>query len=194
MVNQYPENFVAQSWDISTDKNAEELNKLAQRLGGLDILIINAGISAFNKALDFDIDKKAIAVNVLGFTEIIDWSYRFAEKQGGGQIAAITSAAGRRGYANAPAYHASKAYQMNYLESLRNKAFKDKADIYVTDIRPGFIDTAMTNDKLRFLVSSTQQAAKIIYNSIVEHRNITYVPFRWKMFSDVWKLVPLWAY
>ncbi len=194
MVEQYPENLISQSWDISVDNNTEELKTITEKLGGLDVLILNAGISALNKTLDFDIDKKAIAVNVLGFTEIIDWTYNYFKQRSGGQIAAVTSAAGRRGYSDAPAYHASKAYQMNYLESLRNKAIKEKSNIYVTDIRPGFIDTAMTNDKYRFLVSSAEQAAKIIYNSIVEQRNITYVPFRWKMITNVWKLVPVWAY
>ena len=44
-----------------------------------------------------------------------------------------------------PAYSATKAYQINYMEALRKKAFKAGGKVIVTDIRPGLVDTAMAN-------------------------------------------------
>lgn len=43
----------------------------------------------------------------------------------------------------APAYSATKAYQINYMEALRKKAYKSGGSITVTDIRPGLVDTVM---------------------------------------------------
>lgn len=41
-----------------------------------------------------------------------------------------------------PAYHASKAFQSNYMESLWMKARRTKkAKIYITNILPGYVDT-----------------------------------------------------
>ena len=69
--------------------------------------------------------------------------YHILEQQGHGHLVAITSAGGLRGEPMAPAYSATKAYQINYMEALRKKAFINGEHIIVTDIRPGLVDTAM---------------------------------------------------
>ena len=63
----------------------------------------------------------------------------------------------------APAYNASKAYQINYLEGLRQKATKIKNPIYVTDIRPGFVDTDMAKGEGQFWVATKEKAARQIF-------------------------------
>lgn len=52
-----------------------------------------------------------------------------------------------RGEGIAPAYNASKAYQINYTEGLRKKTAKLPYPIYITDVRPGFVDTAMAKGR-----------------------------------------------
>ena len=55
------------------------------------------------------------------FTEIVDWAINYFEKQKKGHLVVISSIAGIRRSRMAPAYNASKAYQINYLEGLRQK-------------------------------------------------------------------------
>ena len=52
---------------------------------------------------------------------VIDRLYCIFEQQGYGHLVAITSAGGLRGEPTAPAYSATKAYQINYMEAIRKK-------------------------------------------------------------------------
>ena len=52
--------------------------------------------------------------------EIADWAFNYFEKQTFGHLVAISSIAGLRGSRQAPAYNATKAFQINYLEGLRH--------------------------------------------------------------------------
>tara|TARA_B110000259_G_scaffold62083_1_gene73496 strand:+ start:2861 stop:3178 length:318 start_codon:yes stop_codon:yes gene_type:complete len=92
-------------------------------------------------------------LNVNAFTEIVDWTFNYFKKQEKGHLVAISSIAGIRGSGIAPAYNASKAYQINYLEGLRQRATKTKHLIYVTDIRPRLVDTEMAKGEGLFWVA-----------------------------------------
>ena len=156
-----PDNYIIKSFDCTTASNSIKLQELTEELGGLDLLIMSSGTGDENSKLDFEEDKKTVNLNVKAFTEIMDWSYNFFKKQGFGHITAISSVAGLRGSKIAPAYFASKAYQINYLESLRKMA---KKPIYITDIRPGYVDTPMALGDNLFWVSSKEKAAKQIFS------------------------------
>ncbi|WKX76695.1 SDR family NAD(P)-dependent oxidoreductase [Zobellia laminariae] len=130
-----PINFNISSFDCTTENNSEKLTKLVNEMGGLDLLILSSGTGDLNEQLKFDIEDATNKLNVIAFTEIVDWTFNYFEKQGKGHLVGISSIAGIRGSRIAPAYNASKAYQINYLEGLRQKAKKTKQPIYVTDIR-----------------------------------------------------------
>lgn len=66
----------------------------------------------------------------------------------------------------APAYSATKAYQINYMETLRKKAFKSGGHITVTDIRPGLVDTAMAKGDGLFWVMPVNKVANQIISAI----------------------------
>ncbi len=67
-----------------------------------------------------------------------DWAIRYFENRGQGHLATVTSVGGLRGSRAAPAYNATKSFQMNYLEGLRQRVVARRLPIEVTDIRPGF--------------------------------------------------------
>ncbi|MCX6166289.1 MAG: SDR family NAD(P)-dependent oxidoreductase, partial [Ignavibacteriae bacterium] len=135
-------------------------------LGGLDLIVINSGTGNQNENLDFKIEKDTFDTNIIGVAEIADWSYNYLKNQKYGHIAFVSSIAGIRGGRFNPAYSASKAFQMNYCEGLRAKAKKSKLQIYVTDIRPGFVDTAMAKSPKKFWVAAPQKAAQQIYSAL----------------------------
>jgi short-subunit dehydrogenase len=167
---------------------------LIRQLGGLDLLILSSGTGDLNEELDFEIEKKTILTNVIGFTEIIDWSYQYFQEQKYGHIVAISSIAGIKGGRNAPSYNATKAYQINYLEGIRQKAHKQKLSIYVTDIRPGFVDTDMAKGEGKFWVASKGKAAQQIYSLIKRKKPVGYITKRWKIFALMLKILPTWIH
>ena len=117
---------------------------------------------------------------------------KFFEKQGYGHFVAISSIAGLFGYRLAPAYHAAKSYQINYLEGLRQRALKSGMPIYVTDVRPGFVDTAMSKGKRRFCILTKEKAAIQIIALIEKRKDIGYCSIRWKVVAIAIKLLPNW--
>lgn len=189
---EYPERISIRRIDISkNDTLVSELYALVSEIGGLDMLVISSGTGDLNFELEFESEKRTIETNVSGFTAAIDWGYRFFESQGNGHLVAITSIAALLGGAEAPAYGASKAYQVNYLEALRIRAQKSGKKIFVTDIRPGFVDTDMAKGDGKFWVASVKKAAKQIENGIDKRRKIVYITKRWRIIGFVLRLLNL---
>jgi short-subunit dehydrogenase len=188
----HAQNLIIQYIDCSQENCSREILELTHQLGGLDLLVFSAGIGHLNKDLGYPVENKANMVNVLGFTEVVDWSYRYFQKQGSGHLVALSSFSGLFGYRTSPAYTAAKGYQINYLEALRQKAYHSKLPIYVTDVRPGFVDTEISRELKRFWVITPERAANMIYKAILKRRSMIYVAGRWRVLSWVIKLLPDW--
>jgi short-subunit dehydrogenase len=187
--------FIIRSFDIiEADKITQNLEELTTELGGLDLLIISSGTGDLNDDLDFRIDKLTIDTNVTGFTAIADWAFNFFRNQKFGHLVAITSIAGLRGGRAAPSYNATKAFQISYLEGLRQKADKLKFQIHISDIRPGFVNTAMAKGEKLFWVSPVEKAAQQIFAAILKKRKIVYVTKRWIIFAFILRNLPNWIY
>ena len=187
----HPGRIVPESFDI-TDREAtsESLERLALQLGGIDLLVISSGTGDLNPTLDFDTEKGAIDTNVTGFTQVAGWAFRYFEQQGYGHLAAITSVGGLRGSPEAPAYNASKAYQINYLEGLRKKASLLHLPITITDIRPGLVGTAMAKGEGLFWVMPVEKATRQIFSAIKREKSVAYVTRRWGMVAMILRLLP----
>ncbi len=167
----------------------DNLTGLTAKLGGLDLLILCSGVGELNDELDFKVEEQTIAVNVTGFTKIADWSILYFQKQKFGHFAAISSVAGMTGGYAAPAYNASKAYQINYLSSLRKKMQKLQLPVYISDIRPGFVDTAMAKGEGMFWVASARKAASQIITAIKNRKRVIYVTRRWRIIGMIFRLM-----
>ncbi len=189
--NKKPDFFISRTFDITdTDEIFQHLDKLVFELGGLDLLIISSGTGDLNETLDFEKEKQTIDTNVKGFTAIADWAFKYFEGQKSGHLVAISSIGGLRGNRQAPSYNATKAYQINYLEGLRQKAKNKKIPVTVSDIRPGLVDTAMAKGEGLFWVAPVNKAARQIYRAIQRKKKITYVTKRWKLIAVLLKLMP----
>jgi len=189
-----PDNYFIETFDSTDTQNiSSHLHKLTKKMGGLDLIIISSGTGDLNDTLNFEIEKETIDTNVSGFTAIADWAFNYFEKQKFGHLAAISSISGLRGNRFAPSYSASKAYQICYLESLRNKAHKTAKPIYITDIRPGFVNTKMAKGDRLFWVASVDKATIQIFNAIQNKRKVAYITKRWKWIAFIMMLAPNWV-
>jgi short-subunit dehydrogenase len=190
-----PNSYFIKTFDITDTKiTVEKLEELTDDVGSLDLLIISSGTGDLNESLDFEIENRTIDTNVIGFTCVSNWAFNYFEKQKFGHLVAITSVGGLRGSRQAPSYNATKAYQINYLEALRQKATKLRMPIFVTDIRPGFVDTAMAKGEGQFWVSTINKATRQIYNAIKRKKKIVYVTKRWRLIAAIVKRIPRQIY
>lgn len=193
--NQKPNSFYTKTFDITdTNKIVENLEDLTRELGGLDLLIISSGTGDLNETLDYEVEKRTIETNVLGFTCITNWAFNYFERQKSGHLVAISSVGGLRGSRIAPAYNATKAYQINYLEGLRQKSRKLNQQIYITDVRPGFVDTDMAKGEGQFWVATVDKATQQIFGAIKQKKKIVYVTKRWKFIAMILKRIPRQIY
>jgi len=189
--NEKPDVYVVRSFDImDTTISLDHLEDLLTELGGLDLLIVSSGTGDLNDNLEFDIEKRTIETNVLGYTRIVTWAFNLFQKQERGHLVGISSVGGLRGSRQAPSYSATKAYQMNYLEGLRQKATRLKGEVFVTDIRPGFVDTDMAKGDGQFWVSSVDKAARQIFVAIERRRKVAYITRRWVLIGAILKRIP----
>ena len=119
--------------------------------------------------------------NVVAWTNCVDLLYNAFQKQGFGHLVLITSVGGLRGEPMAPAYSASKAYQMNYVEALQKKAYKSESSIIITEVRPGLVDTAMAKGDGLFWVMPTSIVVKQILHAINKKQATCIVTKRWRI-------------
>lgn len=190
-----PNQFFTKTFDITNFQlTTERLNELTEELGGLDLIVISSGTGDLNDKLDFETEKRTIDTNVLGFTNIADWAFNYFMKQKSGHLVAITSIGGLRGSRLAPSYNASKAYQMNYVEGLRQKVKKLNLPVTLTDIRPGLVETAMAKGEGLFWVMPVEKATNQIFQAIKKKKKIAYITKRWLLIATVIKLLPGFIY
>lgn len=193
--NENPESYVIKSFDIGELEILTQcLEELVSELGGLDLLVISSAIFESNDNLLFDVDRRLATVNVLGFTYVVNWAYNFFSNQQFGHLVAITSISGRRGTSKAPSYGASKAYQINYIEALRQKAYKEGKSIFLTDIQPGMIETDMNQIKNKFWLSSAEKTSKQILHAIEKKKKMVYVTKRWIIPGMIIRFIPDFIY
>jgi D-sorbitol dehydrogenase (acceptor) len=131
---------------VDTTREAEvrfALDEVARLLGGLDVVVANAGVLELGLAGDVAADdlRRLLEVNVVGtFTTVRD-SLPHLRAAGGGVVVCTASQAGLEGAPELAAYCASKFAVVGLVESLARELAGE--GIRVCAIAPGLVDTPM---------------------------------------------------
>ena len=177
--------------DVTSADAPDKLMQLVERMGGMDLFFYASGIGKQNRELTPDIELATVETNGLGFSRMIGCAYRYFAQQGRGHIAAITSIAGTKGLGPAPAYSATKAMQNVYLQALEQQANARKLDIRFTDIRPGFVDTALLSGTFHYpMMLKPQAVAREIVSAIEHHKHIRVIDWKYRILTAVWRRIP----
>lgn len=181
--------------DVTKEDATERMQTLISRLGGMDLFFYASGIGKQNRELEADIELATVETNGLGFTRMIGEAYRYFAQQGSGHIAAITSVAGTKGLGPAPSYSATKSLQNVYLQALEQQANARGLKIHFTDIRPGFVNTALLSGDFHYpMMLQPDKVAKEIVSAINHHQHIRVIDWKYRLLTALWRRIPrfLW--
>jgi NAD(P)-dependent dehydrogenase (short-subunit alcohol dehydrogenase family) len=175
--------------------------RVRQELGPIDLAVLSAGYWKPMDPGDWDTDvfDRHIQVNLTGMSNAIAAVLPGMLQRRSGTIAGIASVAGYRGLAGAEAYGATKAAQINLLESLR--IHLARTGVQVTTVCPGFVRTDLTagNPFPMPLIIEAGQAARSICNGLERDRTEIAFPTPMALLMKTARLVParvwtaLWA-
>ena len=185
--------FVAHPLDVvAYDSVPEAISTCVGRLGGLDILIANAGIGLGEKVgrSRFSEARLTVETNLLGAMATVDAAVQYFLEKGRGHIVGISSVAAFRGLPRSSSYSASKAGLALYLESLRAEVVRK--NIPVTVLYPGYIDTPLNDmlPKRPFLITAEKGAAMIADMIERKVKSSTVPVWPWCLLGRMLKLLP----
>ena len=182
---------VAEQIDVNDPDASKQLREMINQMGGIDLFFYAAGVGKQNRDLKEDIELMTTTTNGLGFVRMIGEAFRYFAERGEGHIAAITSIAGTKGLGPAPSYSATKAMQNVYLQALEQQANARGLNIYFTDIRPGFVDTALLNGDFHYpMMMKSDVVARQIVRAINHKKHICVIDWKYRVLTMAWRRIP----
>src|SRR5205807_5502709 len=115
----------------------------AERLGGLDVLVNNAGVMLLGPVEGADTAewRRMIDVNLLGLLYCTHAALPLLRERGGGTIVNVSSVAGRHANAGSAVYNLTKFGVHAFSEALRQEALQ--AGVRVVIVAPGMVVTEL---------------------------------------------------
>jgi NAD(P)-dependent dehydrogenase (short-subunit alcohol dehydrogenase family) len=117
------------------------LSSVATQLGGVDILINNAGVGVFRSVAETSVDEwqRVIETNLSGVFHCCHAALPLLKQRGGGWIVNISSLASKNPFVNGAAYCASKSALNAFSEALMQEVRYD--GVRVAYVLPGSVNT-----------------------------------------------------
>ena len=158
----------------------------------IDIALIAHGTLPDQKACEQDVNLalREFANNGTSVIALMTLLGNQFEKQRCGTLAVISSVAGDRGRPSNYLYGTAKAAVSTFCDGMRVRLFK--VGVHLIDIRPGFVDTPMTQGLPlpAMLVVKPEQVARSIVKGITQKVDVLYVPRFWVLIMLIIKLIP----
>lgn len=180
--------------DITQEDAPVLLEKLIDKMNGIDLYFHSSGIGYQNPSLDIDKEMRTVETNALGFTRMLTHVFHYFAQNGGGHIACISSIAGTKGLGAAPSYSSTKRFQNHYMECLQQLAHMKGYPITFTDIRPGFVATDLIKDGSYPMQLTAPDVAKEIVMALEKKKPVIVIDWKYRILVFFWKLVPRWIW
>jgi len=183
--------------DVSdTDAAAEAVRRADRELGGLDMVVANAGRgdTKLGTRLTWQDVGPVLDVNVSGAMATLVAAIPVCLAQKHGHLVGVSSLAGSRGLPTSAAYSASKAALSTFLESLRIDLAP--AGIRVTDVQPGFVATPINEHASHPMPFKwpVERAARHIAGKLEGAPAVVAFPFPLVLATRLARLLPAFLY
>jgi len=182
--------FVKQIDVTDAETAMNTLADFIKEMGGADLIVISSGTGDIYDDLNWRLEKQIIGTNVTGFAAVANVAIQHFMERGSGHLVGISSIAALRGGRRATAYNASKAFESNYMEGLRQKITRLRLPITITDVKPGYVKTAMAKGYSIFWAAPADVAAIQIYDAIEQKKSHAYITHRWRLIAWLLKVLP----
>jgi len=171
--------------------------RIRTELGGLDVVILNAAYwQQFTvDKWDADVMRRHFDTNVMGLAHGVEAVLPEMRRRRTGTIVGMASVAGYRGFPRSEAYGATKAAEINMLESMRIDL--GRTGIRVVTVCPGFVRSELTDANsfpMPFLIEA-EEAARRIADGLEKGKPEIVFPLPMMLLMKAARLVPvrLWS-
>lgn len=165
------------------DQHPTILDACFTALGQVDIALIAHGTLPEQKDCEQDaqLAVQEFSNNGLSVIALLTELANRMEVQKSGCIAVISSVAGDRGRPSNYLYGAAKGAVTVFCSGLRARLFK--SGVQVLTIKPGFVDTPMTQGLPlpRLLLATPENVAQDIVRAVEKRRDTLYTPWFWRL-------------
>lgn len=159
------------------------LHEVVEDAGSVDLFLIAHGTLPDQTRCENDshYSVQELGVNAVSVITCLNESARLLQKQGKGKVAVITSVAGDRGRQSNYLYGAAKSMVSTYISGMQHRFYA--SGVHIIDIKPGFIDSAMTRhiENKGVLWTSAPKAAELITKAIAANKAVAYIPGFWRL-------------
>lgn len=179
--------------DVSRARETiDQIQKIDEACGGLDLVVANAGIGTATpaKKMQWEVVEQMIGVNVTGAAATLCAVLPKMVERNRGHLVGVSSIAAYRGVSLMAAYSASKAYLATFCESLRVDLAR--TNVAVSAIHPGYVKSEMTANntfKMPFLME-TDAAVEGIGRAILREAREFVIPWQWRPAMMALRMVP----
>ncbi len=167
------------------------LAKAEATLGGIDCVVVTAGLFATQDELEADPEglRRVLDADFARTVEFCEEARKRLLAGGGGTLCVFSSVAGERGRKPVVLYGAAKAGLTHYLEGLDHK-FHDQG-LAVVCVKPGFVKTGMTAglDPPPF-AGEPEAVARRVLRAIDRKTPVVYAPAAWRWIMLVIRNLP----
>ena len=173
LVEKIGDGALAIETDIGDEEQARAfVQQTKDELGGLDILINNAGVMLLGPLLAQNGDdwRTMANVNILGLVYCSHAALAIMAEQKSGHIVNISSVAGRIASAGAAVYNFTKWGVTGFSEALRQEAAH--VNVRVTCVEPGFVDTELQGHNTNPVVVEAMEKARKSLDKVLEAEDI----------------------
>ncbi|MEM6794903.1 MAG: SDR family NAD(P)-dependent oxidoreductase [Acidobacteriota bacterium] len=160
-------------------------------LGGLDAVIVTAGIFSTQEAMEADLTaaKRLLEVNFTHTVIFCEHARVRLLANGGGHLVVFSSVAGDRGRKPVAIYGAAKAGLSRYLEAMDHKWRRQ--GLLTLDVKPGFVKTGMTAGlKAPPFAGEPERVAADVVAAMDRGAALLYTPAPWRGIMLVIRWLP----
>ncbi|WP_031386723.1 SDR family oxidoreductase [Desulfonatronum thiodismutans] len=161
-------------------------------MGKVDVVLVAHGTLPDQQACQRDVGLmlREFSTNGLSVIALLTLLANRLESQGSGTIAVISSVAGDRGRSSNYLYGSAKASVNAFCEGMRARLFK--SGVHVLTIKPGFVDTPMTQGLAlpKLLLVGPDRVAADIVKAVDKGKSIVYTPWFWRWIMAIIRSIP----